>query len=210
MTPIVLRWRSLGLPAGALRQLHAVEMKTVQASLHLVFVAPRRSAHRSSQQLHRPLSHPGQSRYLHGRRTVEVFRCSPTACARHSSSWPSGTIKSVSEYLFSDTLDEKERVGVDGAGNQYYEVVRTFRADNSKQTLRIVEPHSGAAAADYDPASIPPQWQSWLSYSRKDPPPTADEVQATSTARVPTHASADSVSSDRGHAPPASDRVVRL
>ena len=106
-------------------------------------------------------------------------------------------IKSVSEYLFSDTLDEKEEVGVDVAGNRYYEVVRTFRADNSKQTLRIVEPHSGASAADYDPASIPPMWQSWLSYGRKDPP-TVDEVQSRD------------IPSDRGKAPSVSDRIVRL
>lgn len=114
--------------------------------------------------------------------------------SRQSSSWPSGMFKSASEYLFSDTLDEKVQVGVDDAGNRYFEVVRTFRADNSKQALRIVEPAAGIAAVDYDPTSVPPQWQSWLSYSRRDPPTT---TELSSTA-------------DASKEPAPSDRTVRL
>lgn len=95
---------------------------------------------------------------------------------------PASLLKAAGQYLFSDTLDDRTLVGVDDHGNEYYEVIRTFRADGTKQSLRVVEPATGTAAADYDPTSVPPQWRSWLSYSRKDAP-APDEVYATAVAR---------------------------
>jgi NADH:ubiquinone oxidoreductase subunit len=90
---------------------------------------------------------------------------------RPVSSWsPSGLFKSAGEFLFSDTLDEKQLVGVDMQGNKYFEILRTFRADNTKQRLRTMEPATGAEACDYDPMSVPPEWRSWLNYSRSEPP----------------------------------------
>ena len=144
-------------------------------------------AHRSSQGLLQLESlWPAQ---VNDRRTAVH---SQTTCSRQASTWSSRLLKSTSEYLFSDTLDNKVEVGVDDAGNRYYEVIRTFRADNSKQTLRIVEPASGATAADYDPASVPAQWQSWLSYSRSAAP-TPDELLHAKSPPAPAPSSEDTL-----------------
>jgi NADH:ubiquinone oxidoreductase subunit len=146
---------------------------------------------------------PIQAKYQR-RRPTEAFRHLHPGSARHSSSW----LKSTTEYLFSDTLDEKVEVGIDSAGNRYYEIVRTFRADNSKQSLRVVEPESGATAADYDPTTVPPQWQSWLSYSRRDPPVT-DELG--SLPHIPTpEASTEDDQADSEEEPPSKSSIVRL
>lgn len=145
------------------------------------------------------------------RRQAKHCTCSHPISARCLSSWTSG-LKSASEYLFSDTLDRKTEVGVDDAGNRYYEVIRTFRADNSKQLLRIVEPDSGSTAADYDPTSVPPQWRSWLSYSRRDPP-TAEELLSRAPGTCmssPNTTSPDNGSGDGGEAASPSSRTVRL
>jgi NADH:ubiquinone oxidoreductase subunit len=153
------RWRP---PAAA----HTNTRKVLGPRLHIF--TPLCGASQLAQ--HRACAWPMQTKYQR-RRPAEAFRCLLPASRRHSSSW----LKSAGEYLFSDTLDKKVEVGVDNAGNRYFEIVRTFRADNSRQSLRIVEPESGPTAADYDPATVPPQWQSWLSYRRSDPP-TPDEV----------------------------------
>lgn len=102
---------------------------------------------------------------------------------RQASSWsPSALLASASEFLFSDTLDQKTLAGVDSQGNKYFDVVRTFRANNTQQRLRIVEPATGVVAADYDPNSVPTQWRSWLNYSRSDAP-TAEELQKAEAAQ---------------------------
>mmetsp|Transcript_3799 Transcript_3799/g.23990 ORF Transcript_3799/g.23990 Transcript_3799/m.23990 type:complete len:159 (+) Transcript_3799:100-576(+) len=59
----------------------------------------------------------------------------------------------------------KEHVGTDPLGNQYYRWMEKGREgeDVEKRSVRY-------ANGEYDPKTVPPEWWSWLSMARREPP----------------------------------------
>ncbi|CAG9461713.1 unnamed protein product [Pedinophyceae sp. YPF-701] len=72
-------------------------------------------------------------------------------------------------------LQGRELVGTDPLGNEYFRQ-STHEDDGSVREKRLFVPHHGSQAAhDLEWNEIPPAWNSWLNYTRHDPP-THEEI----------------------------------
>ena len=90
--------------------------------------------------------------------------------------WWSGMKKAFGLFVRQTKSLNKEKitfVGQDHIGNKYFEA---YRPNHSRPVQRYFERTSGVKNFDdvVDAANVPPPWDTWLRFRRKDPPSEAE------------------------------------